>query len=295
MIMKRMIYAVLTAMMIFSGCGYHPYYDGQPFRVYLANDGDILENGAVAYVPVVSAYPHVLELYGGYGGEHSVDVADPDILGYNYTKGDKKVNLLDSQMIPARLTLKPKKLGKTVVSVTELDSRETFTINVEICEAYKVLEIYGGNELFETGTMFAFNYLADDDDAKICRRDNDNLEVIADGRYEFFAKDEMLYLEMFYHADVDGVPSADGTETRKLYQVQPERGGSYDPATMMTMLNMGEYWLHAENTVVPEIAPDNYYVKFMFIDVTDADMSSMGTEGRSVFYAYSTYLIPWVY
>ena len=33
MIMKKLIYAAVAALMILSGCEYHPYYDGQEFFV----------------------------------------------------------------------------------------------------------------------------------------------------------------------------------------------------------------------------------------------------------------------
>lgn len=295
--MKRMIYAVLAAMMILSGCEYHPYYDGQPFRIYNVDCGLLESDGAHAYVPIVSAYPYVLEFYGGEGKNHSVEVADPDILGYTYREKDLQNNFIDgTELISAGVILHPKQIGETSVTVTDQDTKESIQIYVHVCEAYKVMEVYEGGETFETGTIFAFSYLSDSNDAKICRGSTEKLEIIAEARYEFFSMDDILYLELFYPADPEGRPSSDGTEIRKLYQVRFERGGTYSAWVMMDMLNLGEYQLLTRATKDPDLVPDNYYVDFAFVDVTDVDEPSMDESiGDDVFYARSTKLIPWIY
>ena len=44
--MKRMIYAALAAVLMISACdSYHPYYDGQQFRIYHYDYGVIEADG----------------------------------------------------------------------------------------------------------------------------------------------------------------------------------------------------------------------------------------------------------
>lgn len=292
--MKRMIYAVSAVMMILSGCEYHPYYDGQPFRIYNDDFGLLESDGGHAYVPIVSAYPYVLEFYGGEGKNHSVEVADPDVLGYTYREKDLQNNFIDgTQLITASVILHPKQIGETSLTVTDQDTGESVQIYVHVCEAYKVMEVYKGGETFETGTILAFSYLSDSNDAKICRGSEEKLEVMTEARYEFLSMEDLLYLELFFSADSEGKPSSDGTEIRKLYQVRFEDGDSYSSWSMMEMLNLGEYQLQTRAAEAKELLPDNYYFDFAFVDVTDVDAPSLDTVPGDTFYASSTRLVPW--
>ena len=74
--MKRIIYAALAAMMMLSGCEYHPFYDGQKFRVYHKDCGLLESDGAHIYVPHKLDEPFVLSLYGGWGKSHHIEIED---------------------------------------------------------------------------------------------------------------------------------------------------------------------------------------------------------------------------
>ena len=138
MIMKRTIYAVLVAMVLLTGC-YHPYYDGQKFRVYHADCGLVESDGTHMYIPLQSDKPCVLELYGGYGKKHEVKIEDPEYLDYSYSKGriEKNGVVEDPSITPAVVTLLPKKIGDTAIILTEGDTKESITIYVHICKDVK--------------------------------------------------------------------------------------------------------------------------------------------------------------
>ena len=70
--MRRILFAVCMALMILSGCEYHPYYDGQEFCVYNAGCGLLETDGGHAIVPTVGRDPYVLEFYGGKGANQAV-------------------------------------------------------------------------------------------------------------------------------------------------------------------------------------------------------------------------------
>ena len=82
--MKRYILAAIAGLLIFSGCEYHPYYDGQILRVYMSQYGLIETDGTHLNIPIKSTRPYVLEIYGGKGKNHKVNVADPNLLAFTY-------------------------------------------------------------------------------------------------------------------------------------------------------------------------------------------------------------------
>ena len=65
--MKRIIYIAILLMLTFSGCEYHPYYDGQPLRVFSSGHGLIEADGSHLYVPIAYRNPTKIEIYGGKG------------------------------------------------------------------------------------------------------------------------------------------------------------------------------------------------------------------------------------
>ena len=82
--MKRLITAAFAALMIMSGCEYHPYYDGQKLRVYNMEYGVIEADGTHLYVPIVGRHAFEIEIYGGAGKNHKVTLADQEYFRYTY-------------------------------------------------------------------------------------------------------------------------------------------------------------------------------------------------------------------
>lgn len=298
MSMKKSFLAVFAALCISGGCEYHPYYDGQEFRVYCSEFGLLEAEGEHIYVPLYSTEPYALECYGGKGKNHSVEVADPGILGYSYAPSGVDSRPFDSpEILPASVLLEPLQYGNTSISITDGDTGESVTVYVHICEAAKAIEVYEGNATFETGTVFAFRYGVDSDVVNFCRgnvRDG-KLEQIAEGRYAFLDINGLLHLELSYPADENGKLAAEGRENVKLYQVTFNNGASYGTESMMAMLNMQAYPVLMPDTKVI-VEQDNHYSRFCFIDVTGRDPSSMDSIDPDIptFYAYSARLIPWL-
>ena len=243
--MKRFIYAAIAVTIILTGCEYHPFYDGQAFGVYAPNVGLIRTDGTTINVPIVDRSPYVLEFYGGMGKNHNIIVADPDCLDYVYEESDVVSSVGDTDIVPASITLQPKKKADTSITIEDIDTGESITINVSIKDSYKAAEVMTGNDTFRTRTLFVFDYFGSDDIVKICRHASQlgHIEHIVDGRYEFVVEpDELygdvLYFEITYPADETGKPSAAGVETFKRYLVGYEGGGYGSADWQMELLNL---------------------------------------------------------
>ena len=130
--MKRFIYAAIAVTIILTGCEYHPFYDGQAFGVYAPNVGLIRTDGTTINVPIVDRSPYVLEFYGGMGKNHNIIVADPDCLDYVYEESDVVSSVGDTDIVPASITLHPKKKADTSITIEDIDTGESITINVSI-------------------------------------------------------------------------------------------------------------------------------------------------------------------
>ena len=282
--MKRLITAAFAALIILSGCEYHPYYDGQEFFVYNSEYGVLDRDGSHMYIPIADDDSFVLEFYGGKGEEHLVEIADPEILRYAYTESDVKTTVGDYEIIPAHITLIPEKMGDTSIKVTDSDTGESVQIYIHICEAMKAIQVYKGGEVIPEETVFAFRYPAEDDVVWICHGnvERNEIEHISDGTYKFFDIEGLLYFEINFPADENGRPAAEGKMSRKLYQVQFAFGGSYDSDSMMLKLNLDTYPVHTKAS---------RHTQFMFVDVTDKDPSSMDSIDTDVFYANSARFI----
>ena len=77
--MKRFIYSTIAAMLMLCGCEYHPYYDGQPLRIYNYEYGVIEADGVHINVPIVSRREFEISIYGGKGKNHNVAVDNHEL------------------------------------------------------------------------------------------------------------------------------------------------------------------------------------------------------------------------
>lgn len=289
MIMKRMIFAALTALIISAGCEYHPFYDGQDFCIYNGACGLLKSDGGHAYVPVKGERAFVLDIYGGKGKSHSITVADPEVLGYSYVRSDVKTTIGDSEVICASITIIPKKVGETSINVTDDDTGESISISITICEAYKAFEVCESGSVFDKGSVFAFRYPYEDNVISIGAGSvtSNDIDYIADGTYTFFEKDQHLFFEIVYPASESGRPAAEGELTKKTYLIFPVNGYYYGAYSVMQMLNLSDYELLTRSSDEVE---QTYHVRFKFME-HDPDIPVTDSLDGEAFSAYSARII----
>lgn len=292
MIMKRFIYAVLAAITILSGCEYHPLYDGQKFRVYHQDCGILEGDGGHFYVPVKSDAPYALELYGGTGRKHTITVDSPEYLDYTYKKGSVKGDgFADMDVNPATVTIVPKKLGMSTLTIKEEDTGESVTLIVHICEAYKAIEVSHSKNSLPDGTILAFKYGGVDDVVKICKGDlyQGPVEYVTEGKYAFVPYESTVALELTYPADEDGKPCDGGTMVKKIFMVEfYYGGGAGSPEAMLMYMSFKDFPVQTKVFQIPE-----YYMDFRYTDITDGEYHDKDSPDAKYFTAYSAVIIPW--
>jgi hypothetical protein len=290
--MKRFIYAVTAAIIILSGCEYNPLYDGQQFCVYHVDCGLLETDGGHIYVPIKSDEPYVLELYGGKGRKHTVTIDSPEYLDYSYEKGNVKGDgFMDMDIIPAGVTLLPKKLGMSTLTVTEEDTGEAISLTVHVCPAYKAIQVTDSRNSLANHTILAFRYDGVDDVVKICTGDfyEGSLECVTEGRYAFVPYESTVALELTYPADENEQPCAGGTEIKKIYKVEFYYGGGAGSAEAMLMyMSLKDFPVQTKAFQIPE-----YYYDFRYVDVTDGVYHDPESTDAKVFNARSAIIVPW--
>lgn len=272
--MKRIIYILAAALVMFAGCEYHPYYDGQKFCVYFDRNGLIETDGAHIYVPVVSRTPYSIECYGGLGEEYSLDIADPQIFQCSFVEKAVGGATYDEPQAAA-FVIEPKKIGDTEMTITDKDTGESIQLYVHICEAYHAIEVTMDSEIFNIGTKLAFKYGGTDDVLKVLMPAglSYGYEVVAEGRYEFVVINDLLYLEMTLPMDSFGTFSPSGTPTFRRFQVQYRYGGAGHYSSMLADMNLTDFQ-SAANEV------DEVYYSMLYVDVTGVE--DLGPEAVSV-------------
>ena len=293
MIMKRVIYAVLAAIIILSGCEYHPLYDGQKFRVYHQDCGILEADGGHFYVPVKSDAPYALELYGGNGKKHKITVGSPEYMDYSYAKGSVKDDgFADMDINPATVTIVPKQVGMSTLTIKEEDTGESVTLTVHICEAYKAIEVSDSKNSLPDGTILAFKYGGVDDVVKICKGKlyQGPVEYVAEGKYAFVPYESTVALELTYPADEDGNPCAGGTMVKKIFKVEFYYGGGLgSPESMLIYMSLKGFPVQTKAYQIPE-----YYFDFRYVDVTDGVYHDKDSPDAKYFNAHSAVIIPWI-
>lgn len=311
--MKKYIYAFIAAMMMLSGCEeYHPFYDGQEFCIEDGVTGLLIEkDGEHIYMPL--SYdpdrPYMIECYGGKGKNYTINVSDPECLDYELEVSDVETPPFNWEVIPTKITLLPKKIGDVSLTVKDDDTGESYQINVHVCEAYHALELdYDNEAIFGGQVVLAFRYDVTDDVLHFCKGHaySYDLEPFAKGKYSFVTIGGMLYFEMTYQADEDGLPAAEGTETFRRLQVQYGYGYMDDPDVLLMHMNLSGVPVATKETAV--VQPDFYSYSFRFVDVTDMEMplteqvvpyiyDEYGDriKCRDFFRTSSARLVPWKY
>lgn len=296
--MKRYILAAIAGLLIFSGCEYHPYYDGQILRVYMSQYGLIETDGTHLNIPIKSTRPYVLEIYGGKGKSHKVNVADPNLLAFAYKEASVET-FLGGGVEPAKLTLDPQQLGDTSIEILDEDTGESISIELHIVKAYNMMEIHDTRNSLAIGTVIAFTYPESSEEIKICRKDteNGNLEYLYDAKCRFHDCDTTVMMELTYLADETEQPDIKGTEIAKKFLVQSEEGYvTGEPYYTLDMMNL-RYMTILTRAVKDDYDKWEYNYRFRFIDITDlaeGEIPDGDSPDAKVFYATSAKLTPWI-
>lgn len=282
--MRKLIYAAVAALMILSGCEYHPYYDGQEFFVNDSMTNTVIDkDGEDIIISLQYDEPYILECYGGKGKNYTITISDPDCLGYSLSEGHVETPPFDFDVIPTEITLLPTKLGDTSFTVRDDDTGESIQMNIHIRTAYHALQL-SEPTFFFNDTVFAFLYGGEDDVLKVCQGSiyTRRFKPVVDGRYAFVEIDGMLYFDIRYPADENGRPLDGGEEIFRRYLVQIYKGWDYvvyDPSEMLSDMNLQDIRPVTKDVALPEIKYEN----FRFVDVADSG---------NYFYTQSARLIP---
>ena len=292
--MKRMIYAALAAVLMISACdSYHPYYDGQQFRIYHYDYGVIEADGVNMDVPIVDKDEYVIEIYGGKGENHRVEVEDPDYMGYKYKEAEVNGGPFGDGIQPATIILQPRKLGDTSITISDEDTGESIRVYLHIIKAYSMMEIFQTKNSLETGTVLAFEYASEGETLKMCRITEEGMrpEYVCDAKCRFLDRDTTFVMELTYPADENEQPDPQGTETVKRFLAEFENGhGAYGAYSMLRYMNLDYIPVQTKDVHIE----DDYYEKFRFIDVTEDEHPDPESPDTKIFYATSATLETWI-
>lgn len=127
-----------------------------------------------------------LTIIGGEGSNHSVIVEDENVLTASYSQkgticeGSRPVNTF-----PANVFLTGKKLGRTHVYITDLDTGETVKVEVEVVDEYKALTILESEvEGIDEGMQIAFQ-LGESNKYQMIIQSGNNYFSYEEGEYDF--------------------------------------------------------------------------------------------------------------
>ena len=292
--MRRIIYIVTAAVLMASACNsYHPYYDGQKFRIYQQDCGVIETDGTHLYVPIVNTDLFTIEIYGGKGSNHKVDVEDPEFLGYTYRQAEVSGGPFGDGIQPATVILEPQKLGDTALTISDEDTGESIHLYIHIIKAYSMMKVFNTKNSLEAGTVLAFEYASEGETLKMCRITEEGMrpEYVCDAKCRFLDRDTTFVMELTYPADENEQPDPQGTETVKRFLAEFENGhGAYGAYSMLRYMNLDYIPVQTKDVHIE----DDYYEKFSFIDVTEDEHPDPESPDTKIFYATSATLEPWI-
>lgn len=291
-------------MLMVCGCQYHPFYDGQPLRLYATDHGIIdysdqslmePENNHI-YVPIVSRREFKIEIYGGKGKNHKVMVENPEYFSYTYEKAAIEGGLMGDGVVPATITIEPHKLGDTAMTITDEDTKESITVIVHVIKTFSVIEVDETQNSLPVGTCLAFEYAIKSDVVKICRKSEqtNDLEYLYDAHFRFLQDDKVLEFELTYLADQNGAPDINGSEVIRRFLVEYEAYEGFESAYGTIHLMNLEY-LPVQTRGYIDMSDYEYRENFRFIDITDNPNPDPESPETKIFYAESASRMPLKY
>ena len=286
--MKRFIYSAIVVMLMVCGCQYHPFYDGQPLRLYNSRNGIIETDGGHVYVPIVSRQDFEIEIYGGKGKKHEVLVENQEYFSYTYEKAAIEGGLTGDGVVPATITIEPHKRGDTTMTITDEDTKESITVIVHVIKTFSVIEVDETQNSLPGGTCLAFEYDIKSDVVKICRKNEqtNDLEYLYDAHFRFLQDDKVLEFELTYLADQNGAPDVNGSEVIRRFLVEYEVYAGFESAYGRIYLMNLEY-LPIQTRGYIDMSDYEYRLNFRFIDITDNPNPDPESPETKIFYAES--------
>lgn len=291
-------------MLMVCGCQYHPFYDGQPLRLYATDHGiidysdqSLMEPGNNhIYVPIVSRREFKIEIYGGKGKNHKVMVENPEYFSYIYEKAAIEGGLMGDGVVPATITIEPHKLGDTAMTITDEDTKESITVIVHVIKTFSVIEVDETQNSLPVGTCLAFEYAIKSDVVKICRKSEqtNDLEYLYDAHFRFLQDDKVLEFELTYLADQNGAPDVNGSEVIRRFLVEYEAYEGFESAYGTIHLMNLEY-LPVQTRGYIDMSDYEYRENFRFIDITDNPNPDPESPETKIFYAESASRMPLKY
>lgn len=283
-------------MLMACGCQYHPFYDGQPLRLYATDHGiidysdqSLMEPGNNhIYVPIVSRREFKIEIYGGKGKNHKVMVENPEYFSYTYEKAAIEGGLMGDGVVPATITIEPHKIGDTTMTITDEDTKESITVILQVIKTFSVIEVDETQNSLPVGTCLAFEYAIKSDVVKICRRSEqtNDLEYLYDAHFRFLQDDKVLEFELTYLADQNGAPDINGSEVIRRFLVEYEAYEGFESAYGTIHLMNLEY-LPVQTRGYIDMSDYEYRENFRFIDITDNPNPDPESPETKIFYAES--------
>lgn len=293
--MKRVIYSTIAAMLMLCGCEYHPYYDGQPLRIYNYEYGIIEADGVHINVPIVSRREFEISIYGGKGKNHNVAVDNQELFSYTYEEAAVEGGLMGDGVVPATITITPHQLGETSMTISDEDTGESIQLFVHVVKTFSKIEIIDTQNSLPVGTCFAFEYGIKSDVVKICRQGDqtDDFEYLYDAHFRFLQDDKAFEFELTYLADQNGVPDVNGSEVIRRFLVEYMAYEGYERVYGIYMMNLD--YLPVQTRGYIEFPDVQYRENFRFIDITDNPNPDPESPETKIFYAESATLMPWKY
>lgn len=156
------------------------YGDGKEMEI-LDEYGDVTTKARASVVNGTT-----LTIIGGIGDLHIVAVEDEDILETEY---ESRCIIYDgpikTKTDPAKVHIKPKKYGSTIVSITDTDIDKTIHIQVDVVDHYGALTVLESTAYgIETGMYLAFKY-SEDNEYRFVSKAGKEYETLESGQYHF--------------------------------------------------------------------------------------------------------------
>lgn len=233
----------------------------------------IVSGGQKVVPPLViginSEFNFGFDIIGGTSNKHTVTVKDESILEFTYLKPGMAHWDGYNTVTYAQVYLYPKKLGATIIQISDQESGETITIPIEVRDSYYVFPVKksGCIDIAEHSNLW---FSKDPENAKIYMMDDD-LNVYGIWKYGFVQKsvpvtEAGMYLRMEKLAGFAGVPVEEGGESVKEFKVMFNQDGSLvsaEEAIITLFFNHG----------LVEVKADEEVYEYILVDTADQNVT----------------------
>lgn len=262
--MQRILTSALAALafICLTSCDNDPdnLYGKKKEMQILDEHGDVTTH---TYASLISGTS--LEIVGGIGNNHIVEVENESILTFHYNHRGAGHSTIPTETLPANVIIQPHKLGSTTVSITDSDIDKTIHVQVDIVNEYSALTISGSNvEGMEDGMMIALQR-GESSEYRIVSQNGKEWSSSETGEYHF-RKNEEDYQDRGYLLLT--LKSGDSETTWKITDADNNKDDyQYYISDIM-------YGLNLPDDVMTKFSPAFRYPSvFLFTDTSDPDRS----------------------